>query len=172
MGINIGKSSINRHKLTCLEGIPDRSHSEDVNPTPIRIDTKAVIEAARAQVGNDAHLASAMLRDVAQDLLAIVKHGVGLYATGDGPSPAEDIRMLKDVQAILREEAIIAHIDMRADDAPLQKANAIVMAVSQGNLSPSNAERLLNVLHKQLEVLEYTELAAEVDSLKSEVERT
>ena len=184
MGVRIASSSIDRHKINCL-GI---SRIKDLPPRPLRNkgdgsdsttaqarpplldDPQAVLADIKRQVG-DSKVTAALLRDLAHEQLLIVKAGQAAYRKGIGPSPTDDIRSLAVLQGLLRDEVVISTVQVPKDATLLQKAEAITAGVINGEISPSNGERLLNVLAKQLELDEYRRLTEQLESFTEQLQR-
>lgn len=183
LGIKIGRSSIMRHRHTCLGMLPEKAaitrskprkttDTDDLVPKPTQIDIAAILDEVKARAENDSHIVSVMLRDIALDQLAIVRHGQQKYAEGTGINPVDDIRGLQAIHTLLREEAVVANLDIGPDDDVGVKAAKIGQGVIEGRISPANAERMLSVLHKQLELVEYREMGRELDELIDKVKST
>ena len=177
MGIKIAASSIGRHRMNCLgikfspdgDNPPPPSDSDDIVASTIGIPVQAIVSEVRKRAGADCRVAVSMLGEITENQLAIVLAKQRMYIQGQDAPPTDDVAILRTVQGMLREEAVITNLEIDGDMPVDEKANRIAQGVVDGKVSPANGERLIGVLHKQLELVEYKRLVDQVESLKREV---
>jgi hypothetical protein len=113
---------------------------------------------------------AAALHNMVIDQLAIVRTNQLAYQQGLIPPPVDDVKILDSLHKLMREEAVVAHLEIDRDATIAEKANAVAQAAITGLISPANAERLLGVLGKQLELIEYESIQREIEQLKAAVD--
>jgi len=175
-GVNISKSAISRHRVQCLNLVRDtdkpvkQRYKHEAAEPRAPIDTTTAMREIVAAGPMEPQRVAAALHNMVIDQLAIVRTNQLAYQQGLIPPPVDDVKILDSLHKLMREEAVVAHLEIDRDATIAEKANAVAQAAITGLISPANAERLLGVLGKQLELIEYESIQREIEQLKAAVD--